>query len=1012
VQVIPTGVRVLAASLAAPCSQEIHLNLPVDVGGLGAAEGVQISSVSIEDPYLLLRLSDGAIRVLRVDPAFGDLVVESPLPLDPKDPVTACSLYRDDGTLERALFTQSNGKTTSSSSHHRMFAVTVHRSGTLSVFLLPTFTRVFLSRGIHVGTGVLSSHSEDESMFKDRKKLPKVFISEILLQRVSPGCLSLTAITCNDDLYVYLLGPALHLPKTSVRSPGVLGYQRANSSARFVRPPTLNGIVTRRPDPETSTGNALTGVIAIGSKPISALEEARALYSPARLIPLKNINGWNAIAVLTPSPVYLLGHLGGAHLVPMYVPDVTGAAGSTAIPGDMGFLSSPITACSSFHSESCDRGMVLAHNGYVQFCVLPPYSATQVNAPSGLLTTTSLDPMTAGSLDPPLETPYVPSKRVNPLIGAALARGSSKIEDMSPPLWTEIAQGDQASSEPFVLDLIRSGASTTIAYRYHQSKTQCQLLTPTVRRLTYLEATSNAIGTQALQDWLAAATSAAISRGAPPPLPPTASQAACSVFPLYLAGVSIPSIRNQAKELAAVLAELEAEGTEYSQIDYGMHKEFASEEIVLEGTEASKERDEALKPLIDLGLRAPAITDELHVLRIYSGSSPSMSSASWVCHGEHALLTGEKVLSCMEIPLMDYATAAATNAPPKQESCIVVGTGFVTPRGEDAAGEGRILIFRVIKKVQLPSSGEQSSLSFPIVTLKCIHEQTMHVPISCMAPLLEKGVTHIIAGSGRTLQVLEWHRGTATPVNPIAVPTLRLIARYESNLWIRDVSVAANYVLFSDFISGLQFLRWREEDHNLLPLAREESPLCPGGPVDMVILDKTLGLVGFDWDGNVCLYHYAPKDAGSRLVPKADFKASNRVTKVSRVRFAFSPGTPPAARRRFTNVLFSSDGGISNLIPIDELTFKRLLALQKLMLYTLPHVACLNPKSWRLFAPNSSFTAQLQRPRMKNILDASLLFTFLTLDARMQLLLAKAIGSTIDRILDNFRSIDLCTFIC
>ncbi len=41
------------------------------------------------------------------------------------------------------------------------------------------------------------------------------------------------------------------------------------------------------------------------------------------------------------------------------------------------------------------------------------------------------------------------------------------------------------------------------------------------------------------------------------------------------------------------------------------------------------------------------------------------------------------------------------------------------------------------------------------------------------------------------------------------------------------------------------------------------------------------------------------------------------------------------------------DGSLSMLVPLDEQTFKRLDALQKLMTLALPHHAGLNPKSFR-----------------------------------------------------------------
>lgn len=97
------------------------------------------------------------------------------------------------------------------------------------------------------------------------------------------------------------------------------------------------------------------------------------------------------------------------------------------------------------------------------------------------------------------------------------------------------------------------------------------------------------------------------------------------------------------------------------------------------------------------------------------------------------------------------------------------------------------------------------------------------------------------------------------------------------------------------------------------------------------------------------------------------------------------------------------DGGIGSFVPTDELTFKRLLALQKLMTYALPHDCGLNPKDYRLFR-----NPECRRlVRDKHVVDGNLVWLYATLDRRLQREFARAINTTVDRILASLRDIDL-----
>jgi cleavage and polyadenylation specificity factor subunit 1 len=84
------------------------------------------------------------------------------------------------------------------------------------------------------------------------------------------------------------------------------------------------------------------------------------------------------------------------------------------------------------------------------------------------------------------------------------------------------------------------------------------------------------------------------------------------------------------------------------------------------------------------------------------------------------------------------------------------------------------------------------------------------------------------------------------------------------------------------------------------------------------------------------------------------------------------------------------------------MTFKRLLMLQRVLTYCLPHAAGLNPKLWRQY----SSRADLARAPARNFLDGPLLWRYLGLTGHSQRQFAESIGSSAERVLANLRHAD------
>lgn len=128
------------------------------------------------------------------------------------------------------------------------------------------------------------------------------------------------------------------------------------------------------------------------------------------------------------------------------------------------------------------------------------------------------------------------------------------------------------------------------------------------------------------------------------------------------------------------------------------------------------------------------------------------------------------------------------------------------------------------------------------------------------------------------------------------------------------------------------------------------------------------------------IFYYAPKMSeswkGQKLLSRAEFHVGARISKFLRLQLL--PNSPDRASaapvsdktNRFALLFGTLDGGLGCIAPLDELTFRRLQSLQKKLVDAVPHVAGLNPKSFRQFHSNG----KAHRPGPENIVDGELLF--------------------------------------
>lgn len=127
------------------------------------------------------------------------------------------------------------------------------------------------------------------------------------------------------------------------------------------------------------------------------------------------------------------------------------------------------------------------------------------------------------------------------------------------------------------------------------------------------------------------------------------------------------------------------------------------------------------------------------------------------------------------------------------------------------------------------------------------------------------------------------------------------------------------------------------------------------------------------------IFYYAPKISeswkGQKLLLRAEFHVGSHVTKFLRLQMLSTASDRTSAAptsdktNRFALLFGTLDGSIGCVAPLDEITFRRLQSLQRKLVDAVPHVAGLNPRSFRQFCANG----KAHKPGPDSIVDCELL---------------------------------------
>ena len=318
---------------------------------------------------------------------------------------------------------------------------------------------------------------------------------------------------------------------------------------------------------------------------------------------------------------------------------------------------------------------------------------------------------------------------------------------------------------------------------------------------------------------------------------------------------------------------------------------------------------------------------------------------------------------------------------------VAIGTGFLNGETECSRACGRLYVVEITSVI-----GAEGYEGKQIYKLKknwsSADLQDIKAPVTAVAQLegylvVGQGPNPGMIG-GSKLYVYEWAEE-------------KLVGRafYDSYCYVTSLKTVKHFVIMTDVRHSLIFLRWREDVRMLQLLARDVHPLNVTA-CEFLVIGNQLGFLAADDNRNMQVFIFNPTSAEYRkqqLACRADIHSGGIINKFLRWPMPFNAKTGVRLAVHFATL----DGAVGAVIPLTEKSYRRLLALQNLLVNAMPHIAGLNPRSWRLYKS----AGVMKRRFAKNFLDGTLLARFLHLPLPLQVQLAGAMGQERDTVLGD-----------
>ncbi|KAJ3403781.1 Cleavage and polyadenylation specificity factor subunit 1 [Chytriomyces hyalinus] len=342
----------------------------------------------------------------------------------------------------------------------------------------------------------------------------------------------------------------------------------------------------------------------------------------------------------------------------------------------------------------------------------------------------------------------------------------------------------------------------------------------------------------------------------------------------------------------------------------------------------------------------------------------------------------EVVLCCQAVSLDSKQTTSG------KKLFLAVGTGMC--RGEDLTARGRILIFDIIDVVP-EIDNPQSCHKF-----KLLHTVDEKSPVTALCGL--NG--YLVCANGSRMIIYNFEDSE----------TLNGIAFLDTNIYVNNLTSIKNTLVLSDVAKGVWFIGFQEDPPKLKMLGKDYNAMQVYG-CEYIVDDNTMGFIASDQERNMHVLSYMPDSfqsyEGQKLIRKGEMHMGTRIQKFVRLRKL------PVGRNRYGAIIFSKqyfciggalDGSLNYTIPCSEKLYKRLYVIYSRMVTNIQPLAGLNPRGYRQAQlrnkPLSTLTGS-GPPGPKSILDGDLLLAYISLPILQQREIAKGVGSSVERIIDD-----------
>ena len=303
-----------------------------------------------------------------------------------------------------------------------------------------------------------------------------------------------------------------------------------------------------------------------------------------------------------------------------------------------------------------------------------------------------------------------------------------------------------------------------------------------------------------------------------------------------------------------------------------------------------------------------------------------VSPTSWKVLWTHQLLPGERSLCVTAVHLKDQTSGATI-------PMLAVGTSFAA--GEDYPCSGRVILVEV-------GRGSDGAWAGSIV----FHRE-FKGPITNISSV----DGYLLLSTGNRLETCILKSSQEGKF------TLQRSAFFEGPSLITSLNVVKNFILAGDAQHSVQFLRYKDQGKQIMPLAKDFGAACVR-TCQFVIAGSSLHIMMADGEGNVRAFTYAPTDPKSWKGQKLDNWGALHVGKGisymlrAPMQYGLS-GSNGSIGSKVSGTLCVTDlGGMHVIMPLtqDEAADEVLGAvepLSKALATTVANVAGLNPLAFR-----------------------------------------------------------------